>query len=414
MRLYLRIVSESLLLALAALKANRLRTSLSLAGITIGIFTIISVFTLVDTIEAYIKDSISELGDNIIFVQKWPWQFSGEYKWWDYLKRPQPSLDDFEYLQRYSQIVYGSAYVVGFQAKIEYDKSSLEGAIVEASTADYDKVRSMKIDRGRYFTVGEFESGYPGVILGDQIAQDLFGSFPYLGKTIRIKGRKARVIGKFEKQGESMIDFSWDDRVLIPLNFSRKIVDITNPNINPTIFVSSKPGYTNDDLKEELVGLMRNSRKLKPRDENNFALNETSIVTQGLESFFDVIHTLGLIIGGFSVVVGGFSIANIMFVSVKERTKIIGIQKSLGAKNVFILSQYLGESVFLSLIGGIIGLLLIGILGISITSFTDYSVEITLKNILIGILISISVGVVSGIIPAWIASRKDPVEAIRS
>ena len=211
-----------------------------------------------------------------------------------------------------------------------------------------------------------------------------------------------------------MIDFSWDDRVLIPLNFSRKIIDIKNPNINPTIFVSSKPGYTNDDLKEELVGLMRNSRKLKPRDENNFALNETSIVTQGLESFFDVIHTLGLIIGGFSVIVGGFSIANIMFVSVKERTKIIGIQKSLGAKNVFILSQYLGESVFLSLIGGLIGLVLIAILGLSISSFTDYAVEITLKNIAIGILISITVGVISGIIPAWIASRKDPVEAIRS
>jgi putative ABC transport system permease protein len=185
-------------------------------------------------------------------------------------------------------------------------------------------------------------------------------------------------------------------------------------NLQGTIIVKAKPAVSLDEMRDELTGIMRAVRKLKPKAEDNFVINQTDIISKGFDQLFGVIALVGWIIGGFSLLVGGFGIANIMFVSVKERTRLIGIQKSLGAKKYFIMLQFLFEAIFLSLLGGILGLIIVFILSFTISHVFDWSLVLTQKNILLGIFVSAFIGFVSGLIPAWNASRLDPVEAMRS
>lgn len=414
MGVYLKLFKESVAFALNALATNKLRTILSLLGITIGIFSIISVFTLVDSLENKIRSSVEALGDNVIFVEKWPWKFDGGYNWWDYIARPYPSPEERMVISDESINAGGVAYTCNFQRTVKFGSNSVEQTIIVGASEGYDKVRNFEINNGRYFTDKEITSGSNVCVLGDQIAIDLFGFTPSVGKTIKIAGRKVKVIGVFKREGESMIGFSLDPYVVVNLNYAKTMVNVQSKMVSPTIYVKAKEGVSNLALREELTGIMRAKRRLKPREKNDFALNEISIISEGLTGFFDAINLIGWIIGGFSILVGGFSIANIMFVSVRERTRIIGIQKALGAKNGFILFQFLSESVILSLIGGIIGLILIAIVAFAISQFTEFEVSMTINNITMGVGISVAIGILAGVIPAWGAAKKDPVEAIRS
>jgi putative ABC transport system permease protein len=414
MKIYIKLFLESVAFSLTALSTNKLRTTLSLLGITIGIFSIITVFTLVDSLELKIRSSVEDLGDNVIFVQKWPWKFGGAYNWWDYMSRPYPSPEEQVKISKESKYAAGSAYTCNFSRTVKFNRNSVESTIIVGASKGYDQVRSFEVEQGRYFTNKEFQSGLNACILGDQIAFDLFGYTSAVGKTIKIGGRKVQVIGVFKREGESMIGFSLDANVVLPLNYAKTMVNVKSRRVDPTIYVKAKDGIDNTALIDELTGIMRAERRLKPREQNDFALNEISIISEGFDGFFGFINWLGGIIGGFSILVGAVSIANIMFVSVRERTRIIGIQKALGAKNGFILFQFLSESVILSLIGGIIGLLLISILAISVSLFTEYEVVMTSGNILLGVSISVIIGVIAGVVPAWQAAKKDPVEAIRS
>jgi putative ABC transport system permease protein len=246
------------------------------------------------------------------------------------------------------------------------------------------------------------------------LASTLFPFENPVGQTIKVNGAKVVVVGIFKKEGESILGNSSDTQVLVPINYARTLVDIHDENLNPQIMVRAKPGLTNDDLISELTGLMRSIHKLKPRNEDDFALNQTSLISTQFDSLFGVIGIVGWVIGGFSILVGGFGIANIMFVSVKERTNIIGIQKSLGAKNYFILSQFLFEAVFLSLIGGVIGLLIVYLITLVAGDSIGMEIVLSKSNVILGFTISILIGVVSGFVPAYGASQLDPVEAIRS
>lgn len=414
MKIYLKLFFESVAFSLNALSNNKLRTILSLLGITIGIFSIISVFTLVDSLELKIRGSIEELGDNVIFVQKWPWKFGGAYNWWDYMSRPYPEPAEQVAIAEQSEHAAGSSFTCNFARTVKFNSNSVEQTIIVGASKGYDQVRNFEVEKGRYFSEKEIISGSNVCVIGDQIAYDLFGYTDPIGKLIKIGGRKARVIGVFKREGESMIGFSLDPYVVINLNYARTMVNVKSRNVDPTIYVKAKDGVDNDLLKDELTGIMRSQRRLKPREQNDFALNEISIISQGFDGFFGFIHILGSVIGGFSIIVGAVSIANIMFVSVKERTRIIGIQKALGAKNGFILFQFLSESVILSLIGGLIGLILIAFMALGVNLSTEYEIILTFRNVAIGISISVVIGVLAGLIPAWQAARKDPVEAIRS
>jgi putative ABC transport system permease protein len=413
--LFLKLFRESFLFAYDALRQNKLRTMLSLLGVTIGIFTIIAVFSAVDTLRNNLQKSVDKLGNNSIYVQKWPWVGGSDFPWWKYLQRPVPKLRNYEELQRRSQTAEALSYEISIDNRtIKYKSNTVEGAQIDAASRDHDKTWNFDFASGRYFTEMESKTGAPVVNIGFDIADNLFPAGDAVGKQIKVMNRYVTIVGVFSKQGKDMLGISTDKEVLLPLNFAHNLLDVQAEKYQPQIIVRGKKGIPVDDVESELRGLMRSIMSLRPGQEDNFSLNRTTMLTNALDSLFSVVNVAGLIIGGFSVLVGGFGIANIMFVSVKERTNIIGIQKSLGAKNYFILLQFLIEAIVLCFLGGLIGLLLVYLLTFGVKAVFDIQVILDLKNIVVGIGTSVTIGVISGIVPAYFASRLDPVEAIRT
>ncbi len=413
--IFLKLFRESFLFAYDALRQNKLRTLLSLLGVTIGIFTIIAVFSAVDTLKDNLQKSVNKLGSNSIYIEKWPWIADGEYPWWKYMQRPVPKLRDFRELQNRSQAAEAISYEISIDNRtVKYKSNTVDGAQIFAATQDHNKTWNFDFEDGRYFTDIESRTGAPVAILGYEIYDNLFPGVSAVGKQIKVMGKYVTIIGVFAKEGEDMLGLSNDKQVLIPLNFARTVLDVQSDKYNQSIVVKGKPGVPVDELEGELRGAMRSIRSLRPGEDDNFSLNKISLLSDQLDIMFAVLNVAGFIIGLFSVLVGGFGIANIMFVSVKERTNIIGIQKSLGAKNYFILLQFLIESVILCLLGGLIGLLLVYGGTFVVKWAWDVSIVLYLENIVKGISISVVIGVISGIIPAYSASKLDPVEAIRT
>ncbi len=408
------LLKESVLFAWQSLAASKLRSFLSLLGITIGIFAIILVFTVVDSLESNIKGSLQSLGTNVVFIQKWPWAFGSDYPWWKYINRPTPQYDELELLKKQITTTEALAYRMGARRVVKYKTNSIENAIIAGVSHEYYKINKFELVSGRYFTQIEADNGYHVVILGNALVENLFPNENPIGKSIKIAGFKAQVIGILKKEGESMLGASIDKQALIPFNFARYLMDAKSENADPLIAAKAKPNISNQEMMDELSGVMRNIRRLKPKTEANFSLNETSLLSKNFDDLFSIVGLAGWIIGGFSILVGGFGIANIMFVSVKERTSLIGIQKSLGAKNYFILFQFLSESILLSLMGGSIGLVLTYFITLLGKSALDLDIALSSSNVILGISISVLIGIISGFVPAYSASQLDPVEAIRS
>jgi putative ABC transport system permease protein len=412
--LFLRLFRESFKFALDSLLANKLRTFLSLLGITIGIFAIISVFTMVDSIRNNIDKSISSLGDQVIYIQKWPWEFSSDYQWWEYMNRPPTAFNELDLVRDRCKLMSASAFLIQTDVTLEYESASAEGVKISAVSDEYDRIKSFELQDGRYLSEAELRNGRNSIVIGATVAEILFGQQNPVGKSIRLRGDKVEVIGVFKKEGQNILDFGLDNGAIVPLNYARQLIDIRRDQLNPHIAVKAAEGVSNEALIDELTGIMRSVRRLKPKELNDFALNETKLLSNGFASLISVVNIAGGVIGFFSILVGGFGIANIMFVSVKERTNIIGIQKALGAKRYFILFQFLFESVLLSILGGLIGLIIIYLLTLSLSAGLDMDISLSTKNISLGILISTVIGLIAGIAPALSASRLDPVEAMRS
>ena len=415
--LFLRLVYESFSFAFNSLIANKLRTVLSLLGITIGIFAIISVFTVIDSLEGYIRKSLNALGSNMVYVQKWPWappEGESEYPWWRYLNRPVPRLEEAEEIIRSGRSFEDAVYFYGFNRTIQHAGNNLDNATVMASTYGLFDLWNLKILSGRYFTEAEMNSGASVAVIGAEVASKLFQEQNPIGQIIKVQGFKYHVIGTYLKSGQDMFGTSMDNNIHISLSQSMNLMDIRNQDIGQSICVKSKVGVSQDQFISELEGIMRSIRRLKPQEENNFALNEVSIISNRFDQFFVVFNMAGWIIGGFSILVGGFGIANIMFVSVKERTRIIGIQKSLGAKKYFILLEFIFEAVVLSVIGGIAGLILIFLGTVFVNSVSDFTISLTVANIIRGILISGIIGFVAGLMPARSAAALNPVVAMNT
>ncbi len=399
-------------MAYNSLVMNKVRTTLSLLGITIGIFSVISVFTVFDSLQNSIKNEINSLGNNVLFIQKWPWAMGGSYPWWKYFQRPQPKLQEVKEIMKRSNTVDDAAFFFSVSRNVYFQDNSMQDIPVMAVSYHYPNVMPIDLQEGRFFTEIENNGGRNIAIIGADIASNLFPNQDAIGKKIKVFGRKLIVIGITKKKGEDVFGNSSDKVIIIPVNFARGVVD--SKNINATIVVKGRKYVTNEQMKDELTGIMRSIRKVKPRADDNFAINETDIISKGFDKLFAVIAMVGWIIGGFSLLVGGFGIANIMFVSVKERTNQIGIQKSLGAKNYFILLQFLFEAIFLALLGGIVGLLIVFGLTYLITSVVGFTLILSMNNIVLGVTVSGIIGLISGFLPAWSASRLDPVEAMRS
>ncbi len=413
----IRLIWESLIMAVQSVTVNRLRAILSLLGITIGIFAIIAVFTIVDSLEANIRESVNSLGSDVIYVQKWPWtsEEGEEYPWWKYMNRPLPTLDEYEYIREKCKGAEHVSFLSAVGRRIEYKNNSIDRADIFGVTDGFQDIRSFEVAKGRYFNSLEAKSGRNVVVIGSKIAKDLFEGADPVGKYIDLMGRKVMVIGVLKKEGKGTFDiFILDEVAILPLQYYKGFVDIRRDYASPEIWVKAKPRVGVEELGFEIRQLLRGYRRLKPTEEDSFALNQTSLINNQMDQFFAVLKIAGFFIGVFSIIVGGFGIANIMFVSVKERTHIIGIQKALGAKKYFILLQFLFESVMLSLAGGIIGLLIVFLGATAISLSGDFNVTLTMNNILLGVGISSSIGLISGIFPAWQGARMDPVVAINT
>ncbi|MBD2751402.1 ABC transporter permease [Spirosoma validum] len=410
---FLRQTFESFRFAWQALRSNLLRTLLSLLGVTVGIFAIIAVFTLVDSLERNIRDSLNFIGDKVVYVQKWPWTFEAQAQWWKYFQWPEPSYKEYRFL---SERLENAQAVVATDGKgrvtVKNGNNSM-AALIIGTTFDYDKISDVPLEKGRYFTQQEVDNARNVTIIGSDIAENLFPGQDPVGKALKIKNMNFMVIGLQQKQGESLINVSGnpDVKCLIPYGAFAKMFQ----SINPSIDIAIK-GYDSDEglveLESEIRGLLRTRRGLRPVQDDNFSINRPEALASAISGIFSVLTIAGWVIGGFSILIGGFGIANIMFVSVKERTNLIGIQKSLGAKNYFILFQFLFEAVLLSLVGGMAGIFLVYLL--SFMNLGSLDLQLTTANVMLGLGVSSVIGILSGIIPAFTASRLDPVIAIRA
>ncbi|MCG8306976.1 MAG: ABC transporter permease [Cytophagales bacterium] len=414
--LFIKLVLESFRFALNALTHNLTRTILSLTGVTIGIFAIIAALTVVDSLKANIKDSLSFLGTEVLYVEKWPYIFTPNAPWWEYQKRPMITFNEYKYLE--ANLKNASdicVFTVTGGRTIKRNSNSIGGIDLLGVTEGHTGLYDVDLERGRFFSNREIDYASNAAIIGHKIKNALFPHSDPIGNEIVIRGLKYTVIGLMKESGETLLNTpSNDESVLIPFGSFRKIF-YTGKRRGAYTLIAVK-GNENDvgliELENEVRGLMRNFRGLRPKDKDDFAINRPEAITNQLQGVFDVLTTAGWFIGIFSILVGAFGIANIMFVTVSERTGIIGIQKSLGAKNYFILFQFLFEAIFLSLIGGGFGLLLV-YLGTFI-DLGSFVLTLMVKNIVLGIGISTFVGVASGIIPALMAARLDPVVAIRA
>lgn len=415
MIVYLRLLSESFSFAMNALRNNKLRTLLSLLGVTIGIFSIIAVLTAVDSLDKKIKGDLSTLDKNTIYLTS---QCFGptDIPRWKLEQFPVVTNEEYQYLKGSLNNVENSCfqYFTGRQM-IKFESKTVSDVNVVPVTYEFSDIQRLEIEKGRFFNEPESNSGNLVVVLGYEIAKGLFDDFDPLGKTVRIYGQRFTVIGVTKKKGKSLgLGDSDDTSAFIPSNFIRRLYGDNNENVLPVIVIKPEKGIDVPALRGEIAQKLRGFRGVKSEEIDNFFVNILSGFTDFIDSIVSQLNVVGWIISGFSLLVGGFGIANIMFVSVKERTNLIGIQKSLGAKNRFILFQFLFEAVILCVIGGSIGLFLVWIISIVLSNVMDFEFILSIKNIILGTSISILIGLIAGILPAISASRLDPVEAIRT
>lgn len=412
----LKIVANSLAMALQEMWAAKLRTFLSLLGVTIGIFCITAVLTVTSSLEYNVRRDVAALGSDVVYVQKWPWGGGGEYPWWKYVNRPVPKYTELKGLQTKVQGAESVVFMFSSNGKrLELGDAYVDQIEMDAVTQDFDRVQEMKINGGRYFSPTEVSGGSNVAVLGGNVWGALFNTPEQaIGKIVQLEGRPVRVVGTLVKKGSTLVGgINFDNSVLVPYLFGRTIVD-ERINSDPMFMVKARSGTPVDQLKDELRGALRAGHHLRPTREDDFALNEISSVTQDLNAMFGAITLGGVLIGGFALIVGGFGIANIMFVTVKERTKIIGLKKAIGAKRGVILTEFLLESVMLCVIGGLLGIGMVTLIAILGNALTSFELVLTAGNIIAGLTVSVFIGVLSGFIPAVIASRLDPVVAIRS
>ena len=415
MIIYLRVLRESFNFAINALTTNKLRTFLSLLGVTIGIFSIIAVLAAVDSLKNEINDSISSLDNSTIIIMRFNFGPS-DIPRWKSEQFPDVSYEEYQYIKKNVPNTKAVSFTLNVpRTDIKYEENSISNVDVGAITHEYYDIESLQIAEGRFFNEAESNSGTPVIVLGDEIAKTLFSFSSPLGKKIRLYGRKFTVIGVLKKEGSGLFGESKDTTVLLPVNMARKIFGDNNKSTFPQIIVKPEKGIDNEGYIADLTQKIRMARGLKPDDINDFFINQLKGFKDVIDDITGTMNGIGWVISGFSLLVGGFGIANIMFVSVKERTNLIGIQKSLGAKNKFILFQFLFEAVILSIIGGLIGLILVFVVSVMASSFSgDFNFVLSPWNMFLGTAISAVIGLISGIIPAISASKLDPVEAIRT
>ena len=414
MLVYLRLLKESFGFAMNALTNNKLRTLLSLLGVTIGIFSIIAVLAAVDSLDRKISKDLSSLDKNTIYLMKFSFGPSNIPQW----KReqfPNVKYDEYTYMKGAMTNTDEMAYQIFTRREsIKYESKTVSDVNIVPVSQEFIDIQGLEFEKGRFYNESEANSGATVIVIGSEIATSLFEGSEPIGKSIRMYGQRFTVIGVLKKEGSGLFGDSNDTSAYIPVNFVRQLYGDNNTSLTNVIIFKPEKGVDMDAYKGEITQKLRNVRGLKAGEIDNFFINVFSGFTDLIDGILSQMNVVGWIISGFSLLVGGFGIANIMFVSVKERTNLIGIQKSLGAKNRFIMFQFLFEAVILSVIGGVIGLLLVWIISFILTKALDFEFILGVGNIVLGTGLAAAIGLISGILPAIAASKLDPVEAIRT
>ena len=416
LRRSIEIVTSSFKMAVQELWKNKLRTFLSLFGITIGIFCIIGVLATVSSLERNIQNEISSLGNNTIYIDKWDYAASSapDYPYWKFVKRPSPRYSEIKYIKERTPSAKYVAFRIKSNTSIEYASSSLSGINIYGISPDFNKIQPVEMAAGRYLSDPEFDRGTNTAVIGFEVAEKLFGNaVTAVGKDIEARNKKMRVIGVIKKQGKQLIGgWDFDQSLIIPYQFARRMMN--ELYADPFIMVQGADNTSSKALKDELTGTMRAIHRLSPREDDNFSLNDINDFSDTISNLFAGINLGGWAIAALSLIVGMFGVANIMFVTVRERTSQIGLKKAVGAQRGVILVEFLLESAFLCIIGGIVGLALVFMLTQILTHSLNFPVYVSTTYMLLAIGICIVVGVLAGFIPALQAARLDPVVAIRS
>ncbi len=402
-------------MALQELRSNKLRTFLSLLGITFGIFCIISVLSTITSMELAVKNELKSIAARTVFIGKWENGGGPDYPWWKYVKRPEVKYAEMKLVEAKSPQLTNISYFMNTNDKVEYADNVMNGVNYYGVSEKFFDLQAVRVETGRYFRQEDYDHGFNYIIIGYVIAEDMFGKAENaLGKVVKLKNDKdAIIIGVIVKQGKSLFNaFDYDHSLLMPYSFLRQM--IREENAQPNIMVQGSENMALEGLKDELKGDMRSIRKLKPTQEDNFSLTDIDSATKELDSLITGMDIGGWAIAGLSLLVGMFGVANIMFVTVRERTSQIGLKKAIGARRSTILTEFLLESAFLCIIGGLIGLVGVFIATQILSLIIPFRVFIPLNIIGLAIGICLFVGILAGIIPAFVAARLDPVVAIRS
>jgi putative ABC transport system permease protein len=413
MRKSLNIIRNSLKLTFQELKVNKLRTGLSLTGVAFGIFCIIVVLATVNSLERNIQNEVKSLGSNTIYIDKWDYSGGPDQPIWKFRARPMPKVEEADMVKQRAVLLEDITYLMQTGGSISHKDDMIQNVTVYGIEEAQMTIQPLSFDQGRFFSSSEFKAGTNVCLIGFTNAEELFGSTERaLGKQIDIKGKKATVVGVIKKEGTNFIGWDYDNCIMLPNNFCKQIFD--DQFSNPILIAKGKQGVTTAALMDELKGIMRQIRRLSPLQEDNFSLNSVEAFSKAITGFFSVLNIVGAIIGGISLIVGLFGIANIMFVTVKERTAVIGLKKAVGAKKTSILFEFLIEAVILCLMGGTIGLLFVYIVTLILTNLFDFPVYISIPMLIVTFSICVTVGIIAGIFPASRAAKMDPVAAIRS
>lgn len=403
-------------MALQELWKNKLRTFLSLFGITIGIFCIIGVLATVNSLERNIQNEVKSLGTNTIYVDKWDYSSGGgpDYPWWKFVNRPVPKYAEVKHIKERTAGAKYVAFRIKAVSNVEYSNNTLSNVNIYGISPDFNKIQPIELKDGRYLSDAEFDRGSNSVVIGFGVAEKLFSTADIaVGKEISSRGKKVRIIGVIKKQGKQLIGgWDFDQSMVMPYQFARNIMN--EQRADPLIMVQGQDNISSKALKDDLTGTMRAIHKLTPTKEDDFALNDINDFSDTISSLFSGVNLGGLAIAALSLIVGMFGVANIMFVTVRERTSQIGLKKAIGAKRRVILAEFLLESAFLCIIGGFIGLALVFGLTQILSKALNFPVFISTGYMLLAIVICIIVGILAGFIPALQAAKMDPVEAIRS
>ena len=394
---------------------NKLRTFLSLLGIAIGIFCIISIQATTDSLENTIRSDMKKIGLNTIFIQKFPFGGGGgPNEWWKYISRPNPKLEEAEYVEKQSLYARNVAYACFNRSNMEYENSVLENVTWYGISEKFDRIQEVEILAGRYLSSTEFDNGSPVMVMGYENAVRLFENpEKAVGKIVQLGSNKVLVVGVTKKAGRSLIGgWDFDNIVMVSAKYCKRIANFRF--LDGFIMVQTYDNVPTENLIGELRGIMRAKRRLSPKEEDTFSLNDVTAGSASMDSLFANINLGGWFIAILSLIVGGFGVANIMFVTVRERTPIIGLKKAIGAKRSTILGEFLLESAFLCIIGGLIGLLLVIPLTFILSSVLKFNIYLSWSNFALSIFLCILIGIVSGILPASAAAKMDPVNAIRS